>query len=95
MKDSGWKYYLPDAGEGAQDAIPLRICEHQCISDPDDAAAFAAEDEWDNRDGWEVGIGAGPPIVVIAPDGSEFRFLTHREAEVRHTVDRVDDGMAP
>ena len=86
-KDSGWSYYVPDQGEDATDATPINLYDWQVgIFDQEDAAERAAEDDWDNRDGWEAGVGDGPVVVVISPKGDETRYSTYREATVVHSV---------
>ena len=85
-KDSGWRYYLPDQGETADDATEIRTWAWGNVVDAEDAAERASEDEWDNRDGWESGISAEPIIIVIAPDGSETKWTASREATVVHRV---------
>lgn len=86
MKDSGWKYYLPENGEDIKDATPIHCWSWYHLEDAEDAAEMAAEDEWDNRDGWEAGLGAGPTVVVVSPQGHETVYSTDREAEVKHRV---------
>lgn len=88
-KKTGWSYYVPANGEDASDATPISIYVWQTIYDAEHAAELAAEDEWDNHDGWEAGVGEGPEIVVIDPDGKERRFSTEREAEINHMVDEI------
>lgn len=90
--DSGWKYYLPDNDETADEARSLSVCElpWNNIYDAEDVAERASEDEWSNRDGYERGTGEGPIIVVISPNGEETRFETLREAEIRHSVFEVE-----
>ena len=91
-KMTGWKYYLPESGEVADDAQEIRVYDWQMIHDAEDAAGHAAEDEWNERDGWEAGVGEGPVIAVIDPSGNETRFATEREAEIRHNVEEIEDG---
>lgn len=87
MKLSGWEYYLPEQGETADDARSINIYDWQNVYNAEDAAEHASKDEWDNRDRWDGGIGEGPPICVISPDGSETTFETYREATIEHTVE--------
>ena len=89
MKDSGWKYYLPDYDETKDDAEPIRLYSWQKIYDEESAANLAADDEWSNRDGWERGTGREIKITVISPDGEEFTFKSEAEAEVNHIVSEV------
>ena len=90
MKNSDWRYYLPDCVETADDAQTILLYDWQIgISNARQAAELAAEDEWDNRDGWEEGPGDGPDIVVISPDGIETRFSTYREASIDHLVREI------
>lgn len=86
LKQSGWRYYLPESDETASDAEHVMVYEWQTIADAEHAAEKAADDEWSNRDGWERGMGRGPDITVIAPDGTETRFSVEREATVEHYV---------
>lgn len=88
---SGWRYYLPEQQETADDAGPICVWSWQRIFDAEDAARHASEDEWSNRDGWESGIGATPLIAVIAPDGTESRWRASREASVEHSVEAFDE----
>lgn len=85
-----WTYYIKEDGESKDDAQYITIYYWQHINDHEDAASFAAEDEWDNRDGWERGVGDGPVITVISPDGKEASFNTYREASIDHTVTVTD-----
>ena len=93
MTEREWRYYLPDLEETAEDAqlVPLPHWV-KAVHTAEDAAELAAKDEWNNRDGWEAGIGAGPTIAVIAPDGTETRFTTEREADICHYVSEVPTG---
>lgn len=90
LKESGWRYYLPENDETASDANSVMVYGWQNIADAEDAAEKAADDEWSNRDGWERGMGRGPDIIVIAPDGTETRFSVEREATVEHHVRPAD-----
>ena len=93
-KDSGWKYYVPDQGEDADDATPINVYEwRDGIFDSDHAAEEAAEDDWGNRDGWEDGMGDGPLIVIISPKGEETRYSTCREATVTHSVRKQEPSQ--
>lgn len=85
-KETGWFYYIKEHGEAASDASPLLVYDWQRLIDAEDAAQHAAEDDWDNRDGWEAGVGEGPVITVISPDGKETSFYTEREAVIEHRV---------
>lgn len=85
-KSSGWKYYVPELGENLDDARELKTYDWSCILDAEDAAKEAAEDDWDNHDGWEAGVGVGPVIVVVSPDGDESSFSSERYAEIIHRV---------
>lgn len=91
-KPTGWKYYLPESGEGAHDAREIRVYDWQMIHDAEDAAEHAAVDDWNERDGWEAGVGEGPVIAVIDPSGNETRFATEREAVIEHSVTEIEDG---
>lgn len=89
-KPSGWKYYLPDSGENIALATDIKTYEWSCIVDAEDAAKEAAEDQWDNRDGWEAGVGEGPVIVVVSPDGEESQFATYREPSIVHIATEIE-----
>tara|TARA_R110002072_G_scaffold49433_4_gene134391 strand:+ start:26366 stop:26647 length:282 start_codon:yes stop_codon:yes gene_type:complete len=91
MKDSGWAYYIPEHGEDKGNATPICTFDWQAVYDADDAAKYAAEDDWDNRDGWEAGVGDGPTIVIVSPDGAETYFSTEREAVIEHRVTELAD----
>ena len=88
-KVTGWAYYIAEHGEDASDATPLRVYEWQTLYDAEAAAEHAAEDDWDNRDGWESGIGEGPVITIVSPDGEETRFTTEREAVIEHRATEI------
>lgn len=90
-RESGWRYYLPEDQETADDAGPICVWSWQTICDAEDAARLASEDEWSNRDGWESGMGATPLIAVIAPDGTESRWRASREASVEHRVEAIEE----
>lgn len=92
MKETGWSYYVKEHGETASDASPLRVYDWQCLVYAEDAAEHAAEDDWDNRDGWEAGVGEGPVITVISPDGEETSFSTEREAVIQHSASPITKG---
>lgn len=89
-KETGWSYYVPDQGEDLSDATPIRVYEWSYIYDAESAAEEAAEDEWDNRDGWEAGVGEGPEIIVVDSSGKEYRFSTEREARIHHNVSEIE-----
>ena len=81
----GWRYYLPDSGETADDAsdIPGKIY------DADDAAYEACKLDYSDRDGWERGDAAFP-IIVIDPNGKEHHYQGSHEPDVYHSVSAVD-----
>lgn len=95
VTDSGWRYYIPERGETAEDAVAIKIFPWQSVCDAEDAATQASEDDWDHRDGSEAGIGDGPIIVVISPEGHETRFQTTREVEISHSVSSVETEIEP
>ncbi len=90
MHDSGWKYYLPENGGTADDPTVIWLAEWERIYDADDAAAHAAQDEWDNG-GWESGVDATPIFIIIAPDGTETRWQIAREVVVDHYATEVEE----
>ena len=90
-KKTGWSYYIAEHGEDASDASPIYVYDWQSIYDAEAAAEAAAEDEWDNRDGWEAGQGEGPIITVVSADGEETRFSTEREVVIEHSVSQLDE----
>lgn len=83
---SSWRYYLPECGETADDAnkIPQRPYP---IENAEDAAEAACRDDYYDRDGWERGEEPFA-IVVISPDGVEYRFTGIHERSVEHRVYR-------
>jgi len=89
-KKTGWSYYVVAHGETISDASPLLVYEWQTLYDAEAAAEHAAEDDWDNRDGWEAGVGEGPVITVVSPDGVETSFSTEREAVIEHSVTEIE-----
>lgn len=87
-----WRYYLSEDGpDGAQE---IKTYEWQKIFDAEDAAALASENEWD-AGGSEAGVGDGPVIVVISPDGTETRFQTTRQIEISHSVTELEPENEP
>lgn len=76
-----WKFYFPDDGETADDACPI-IGK---VWGADDAAQNACEYDFSSRDGWERGEGEFP-IVVISPEGVEFKFIGCHEPSIDHVV---------
>ena len=91
LKDTGWFYYLPENGETKEDAKPIKLYWFRSSELNAEAAAdYAAEDEWDNRDGWEAGIDSTTEIAVIAPDGMESRFCVSHEAHVSHLAELIE-----
>lgn len=86
LKKTDWSYYIPELGEEKDDASALYVYTWESIYDAEEAAEKASEDDWDNRDGWEAGVGDGPTIVIVSPDGEETTFETYREAVVQHSV---------
>lgn len=90
-KETGWSYYIAEHGEDASDTTALRVYDWQSLHDAEAAAEHAAEDEWDNRDGWEAGVGKGPIITVVSPEGNETRFTTEREMSIDHSVSELTD----
>lgn len=91
LKDSNWKCYFPEDGETADDAIPIQIFEwRNRIFDEEDAAEQACEMDHDQRDGWER-RGEHFKIVVIDPDGKEYKFYGYHDPAVIHRVYEDDD----
>jgi len=87
---SDWKYYVPDQGETVDEASPIPLYEWQRIFYAEDAARFAAADEWDSRGGNKRGFGDGVRIVVVSPKGRETAFMCEAEADVNHCVREVE-----
>ena len=81
---SDWRFYFPEEGETAEDATAVPS-EYTTI-DADDAARYAAEHDWSDRDGWERGMNECFEITIIAPDGEETTFNAHHEPAVSHQV---------
>lgn len=92
MRASGWKYYLPENGDEAVDAEEIHLHPWEQIAYAEDAGRYAAEREWDDRDGWEAGVGATPMLVIVSPDGTETRWRIRREVSVDHYVDEVSEA---
>lgn len=84
--ESNWRYYVPADGESSDDAHCIMLWSHQRILDTEDAASFAAEQEWSDG-GWERGIEAEFSIVVIHPEsGDETTWTVSHEVDVNHYV---------
>ena len=80
----GWRYYLPGDGETAADATLLwKPGEADKSYSPKDAAEEACA-----RDCTVHGCRNGTEftIVVIAPSGTEWRFVGWHEPSVEHYV---------
>lgn len=89
MRDSGWKYYLPEEGQSSDDATVIWLAEWEHVFDADNAATHAAVEEWDSG-GWESGTNATPVIAIIAPDGTETRWQITREPAVNHYATEIE-----
>lgn len=89
-KKWGYKAYFPDDGEGPNDARELETYPWVRIYDADDAAEQACEHDYSGRDGWERGATTEFPIVIIAPDGTESRYVGWHEPSVEHKTRRID-----
>ena len=89
----GWKAYYPDDGETADDArvITPRWDWQQGFLDDGDAAERACEIDYDERDGGERDRDSNFPIVIIAPDGTETRWIGRHEPSVEHNVYEAED----
>lgn len=87
---SRWTYYIPDDGETKDDARSYRARATDGW-DAEDAARYAAEDDWDHHDGWERGTGATITIVVVSPEGVEHRFRSTSETTITHNVTEAID----
>lgn len=75
------KYYIPDHGEGPEDARELKPrFEHRRVpEDPEHFVEEAAEYCQSHRDGWEW---SWPVVfVVLNGDTEAGRFEVHREFE--------------
>ena len=81
---AGWRYYLPGDGETAADATLLwKPGEADKSYSPTDAADEACAHDCTVhgcRNGTEF------TIVVIAPSGTEWRFVGWHEPSVEHYV---------
>lgn len=88
---SQWRAYFPDDGEISDDARTLDPPEWKKLHDAEDAATFACEHDYSYRDGWERGEGEPFPITIIAPDGTETRWIAHNEASVSHHARPAED----
>lgn len=74
-----WKGYFPDDSETIEDAFVILTA-----SDPEDAASQAVEYDWQSRSGWERAMGDEFNVVVVSPDGREFKFVGWHEPSVDH-----------
>jgi hypothetical protein len=87
-----WRAYYPEDGETADDA---RVIEPRKwgprIYDAEYAAQRACVFDFDERDGWERSQDVGFPIVVIAPDGTETRWIGRHEPSILHIVEEAED----
>lgn len=83
-EQSRWQYYYPDDGESAEDAKTMpkgsTVWSPQCVAD------YAADFDYNERDGWERGQCEIYRIVVISPEGEETSFSAHWYLDVRHYV---------
>lgn len=87
-----WKAYCPEGGETAEDAYEVKPRPYgPGIHDAKDAAERACEMDYEDRDGWERGMGQDFFLVVIAPDGTETRWKAWHEPSVTHQVYEADD----
>lgn len=79
-----WKFYYPDDGDTIEDAseAPSGSIRH---ADAESVAQFACEFDYSDRDGWER-RDEDFTIAVVAPDGTETRFIAHHEPSVEHYV---------
>lgn len=82
-----WKFYFPEGAETADDAREVLLTG---FVEAEDVARHACEYDFNQCDGWERGMGARFPIVVISPDGEQFRFKGHHEPSVDHFVEEDD-----
>lgn len=78
-----WRAYFPDDSETAADAITL-----SGVTCARDAAEQAAERDFNDRDGWERDETAFD-VIVIDPEGVEYRYLCSHETTVEHVVRRI------
>lgn len=89
-----WTYYIPDDGETKEDARSY-YARATDGWEAEDAARYAAEDDWDCCDGWERGTGTTITIVVVSPEGREYRFRSTSETTITHSVTgAIDEGAS-
>jgi len=89
LKDTGWRYYVPEQGEDADDTRSIKVHEWQDIFDHEGAAMFAASGDWYYHDGYEAGAASTYVMVVVSPDGVEKKFNISHEVEVIHYANEV------
>lgn len=89
-KPTGWTYRVED-----DDTDPQDVCvydwQNPILLDAQHAAELAAENEWDNCDGWERGIEAEPIFIITDLDGNETRWTIRREPQIHHYATEVGE----
>lgn len=90
-RKSNWKAYFPGDGETAEDASVLFEWDWKPIRNAEHAADAACQLDYTGRDGWERTSGESFPIVVIDPQGKEYRFKGWHEPSIDHHVEEVED----
>lgn len=90
MKATEWKWYLPDDHETAEDARVLMVPDWRMVFDAEGAAVEAGEQSWDHG-GYESGLNSTEVVCIIAPDGTETRWIIRHEATVEHYAEARHD----
>ncbi len=84
IEQKAWRYYFSGEGETAEDARVLTKLPYP-LDDAEEAAQFACERDYCERDGWERGDSEFE-ITIVAPDGEETTFKARHEPSVEHRV---------
>lgn len=84
---TGWRYFFADEGEGSGGDIKRYRWQGNPV-DHEDAARAAWEQIWDDAGG-DYGMGAGPNICIVSPEGEVETFQTHAEPSVHYSVELV------
>lgn len=81
---SKWRFYFPDDGETANDAVafPSSWVSYTFA----DIAQYACEEDFNHRSGWERPDYQEFAIAVISPLGVERRFVGRHQPSVDHVV---------
>lgn len=86
-KKDEWLAYFPDDGETIEDATMIMK-----VYEASHAAKEAVEYDFGNRDGWERHEMQEFTVIVVSPDGEEFKFMGWHEPSVVHKVRRIPEA---